>query len=507
MDNDNKIKETEEQKSSQIHKEVMLFLGDELERIHHNSSDQSYNIEKEYAKSKKQHSPFSFLMLLTCFIVVLSITFVMTKIIASSNQEITVSLTEFDDLNLKNLLNTVGAAQTNYDNAVKNRAAIEGDMTVKLSAVEDEYKNDLFVIDSMNIRSKKKKSALIAEADKKHRDAIDAVHIEFDGQLAQADKEVEEYKKQLAEFDAAKVQAAKEKEQALDSERRVKELEQKRIKDQYEARIAELNQKLADNQKQTTENMRQAVSSVSAQYQSEIALLDPKLSDSKADKIIKNAAALEASDFSGEAAVGNASASVNEAVSKYQKIYDDYSYIDKVVASIPQKNSIPSYVAASHSLVNGMAKTFADTTVALYRETVALYNETVSLNEKISDLNSKIEEEKKAGEEAVKNQKEFYEASYENLMTLAKTNAILITANGYDDMQVYVAGKARYLISEEGADAEFKLDKATIKGKIFRTEADESNFHFVVGNDKEGNVLAVDFANLVSGTPVKILSK
>ena len=498
MDNDNKI--TEEEKSNQIHKEVMLFLGDELERIHHNSLDQSYDIEKEYAKSKKRHSPFSFLMLLFSFLVVFAITFVMTKIISSNNEEIAVSLTEFDDLNLKNLLNTVGAAQSNYDNAVKNRAAIEGDMTVKLNAAEDEYKNDVFVIDSMNLRSKKKRSDLIVEAEKKYRAAVEAVHQEFDGQLAQADKEVEEYKKQLADFDAAKVQAAKEKEQALDSERRVKELEQKRIKDQYEIRIAELNQKLANTQKQTSENMRQAVSAVSAQYQSEIALLDPRLNDAQAKEIITKAGQLEVSDFDGKLLPANASASVNEAFSKYQNLYDDYAYIDKAVAAIPQKNSIPSYVAASHSLVNGMAKTFADTTTSLYRETV-------SLNERVKDLSAKYEAEKKSREEDLKNQKSSYEDSYENLMTLIKTNAILLSAKSYDDMPVYVAGKARYLITEEGCDAEFKIDKAIIKGKIFRKEAEEASFYFVVGSDKDGNLLTVDFANLPSGTPLKILGK
>ena len=53
MGNDNKMtKLSEEQKANQIHNEVMLFLGKELERIHQTSSEQTYNIEKEYAKSK-----------------------------------------------------------------------------------------------------------------------------------------------------------------------------------------------------------------------------------------------------------------------------------------------------------------------------------------------------------------------------------------------------------------------------------------------------------------------
>ena len=190
MGNDNKI--TEEEKSNQIHKEVMLFLGKELERIHKTSNEQTYNIEKEYAKSKKNHSPFSAIMLISCFLIVLAIAFFMTKKISSQNEEIAVSVAEFDVLNLKNLLNPVGAAQTNYDNAVKKRATIEGDMTVKLKAAEDAHTNDIFVIDSMTRLTKKKRTELVNEAEKKYLAALAAVHEEFDGQLAQADKEVAE---------------------------------------------------------------------------------------------------------------------------------------------------------------------------------------------------------------------------------------------------------------------------------------------------------------------------
>ena len=494
MGNDNKI--TEEQKSNQIHKEVMLFLGKELERIHKTSSEQTYDIEKEYAKSKKNHSPFSAIMLISCFLIVLAIAFIMTKKISAQNEEITVSVAEFDDLNLKNLLNTVGAAQTNYDNAVKKRATIEGDMTVKLRAAEDAHTNDIFVIDSMTRLTKKKRAELVNEAEKKYMDALAAVHEEFDGQLAQADKEVAEYKSQLAEFDAAKVQAAQEKEKALDTERRVKELEQKKIKDQYESRIAELNKKLADTQQKNSNDMRTAVSSVSAQYQAEIALLDPRLKDEEAAKIIEQAGSGETADFDAATALnarGISSDKVTAAMNEYQKIYDDYKYLDSAVAAIPQKNSIPSYVSASHKLVNKMGQTFADTTASLYRETV-------QLNEKINAVSGQLAESRRQNEE----QKAVYEESYETLLGLAKTNAIIVSASDYENMRVYVTGKARYLITESGADAEFKTDKA-IKGKIFRAEDD--SFYFVVGEDKEGNRLEVDFSTLLPGTPVKILSK
>ena len=494
MGNDNKM--TEEQKSNQIHQEVMLFLGKELERIHHTANEQTYNIEKEYAKSKKNHSPFSALMLIGCFLVVFAIAFIMTKTINAHNEEITVSVAEFDDLNLKNLLNTVGAAQTNYENAVKKRATIEGDMAVKLKTAEENRTNNLFVIDSMTRLTKRKRAELVAEADKKYKEAVAAVHEEYDAKLVQAESEVEEYKKLLAEFDASKVEAAKEKEKALDSERRVKELEQQRIRESYESRIAELNQKLNETQRKNSDDMRTAVSSVSSQYQAEIALLDPKLDDEQAAEIIEKISAVEIQEFNAEETMNakNINVSkVSDVMNEYQQYYDDYKYLGQAVSAVPQKNSIPSYVEASHKLVDEMGKAFADSTASLY-------NETVQLNGKINGLTSELEVSRRQ----TVAQKEFYEASYETLMTYAKTNAVLIYGTDYENMPVYVAGKARYLITVDGADAEFKADK-TVKGKIFRAEDD--SFYFVVGEDKEGKQYEVNWSAVVPGTPVKILSK
>ena len=180
-------------------------------------------------------------------------------------------------------------------------------------------------------------------------------------------------------------------------------------------------------------------------------------------------------------------------MSDYQKIYDDYQYLDKAVAAIPQKNSIPSYVSASHKLVNKMGAAFADTTVSLY-------NETVQLNGKINSLSNELEESRKQTAE----QKAVYEQSYETLLALAKTSAILVSGTDYDHLNIYVTPKARYLITEAGADAEFKADK-NIRGKIFRAEDD--SFYFVVGEEKDGSRIEVNFDFVVPGTPVKILSK
>lgn len=225
-------------------------------------------------------------------------------------------------------------------------------------------------------------------------------------------------------------------------------------------------------------------------------MLDPKLNDDKAGSIIQKTKNTAAPDFNATSALAQkniSSQKLSNTMNEYQKLYDDYKYLDKAVRDVPQKNSIPTYTAASRELVNEMGAAFVNTTASLY-------NETVQLNEKINSLSNELTESKKQ----ISDQQAFYEQTYETLLSLAKTNAVIMFATDYDSMRVYVTGKARYLITEEGADAEFKADK-TVKGKIFRAEDD--SFYFEVGTDKNDETYDVNFDSIVPGTPVKILSK
>lgn len=504
MDNDNKV---EIKNPQEIHDKVMLFLGDELNSLHKNTVDQLYNIDSEFEKTKKNRSPFTILVLVGCFIVVFGIAFTMSKVISNKNKDISVSLQEFDDLNLKSLLDTVSTAQSNYDNAVKNKAVIEADMEIKLKNAQDSYDNEVFVLDSMNISNKKKYNESLEAIKTSYEENVKAIHEEFDSKIIMADKEIQSYKEQLAEFDAAKVQSAREQEKALDTERKLRELEEKRLTDKYEKRIAELNEKNTQMQKKHTEDIRNSVANVSQKYQAEIDTLDPKLKDDRANNIIFEEELNGSNDIDPVTYIADKNVSsekVTNLVGGYQKLYNDYKYLDDAVAAIPQKYSIPKYVAAARRLVNDMGNTFLDSTVDFYEETVRLNEDKERLTNKIHQMNEDFDKEREGFKSDLKSQQNYYEANLETILTVAKTSAIVTYAESYDRIDVYVTPKARYLVGEEGAEAEIKAAKA-IKGRIYRNA--EDNFYFTVGTDKEGNVLEVDFSTITPGMSIKILSK
>ena len=146
MGNDNKINQND-----QRHKVVLLFLNDELNRLQTVNSSNSYDLEKEYAKTKKNKSLFSTLLLAGSMVVVFLLAWGITAYINSKNQEITVNLEEFEGLNVKNLLDSVSKVQANYDNAMKNRTNIISDRDIALKNAEEKRERELFLIDSLNL--------------------------------------------------------------------------------------------------------------------------------------------------------------------------------------------------------------------------------------------------------------------------------------------------------------------------------------------------------------------
>ena len=514
MDNDNKIEK------DNLHQEVMLFLGDEVRRIHQEAEDKSYDIEKEYAKTKKNHSPFNILVILTLFAIVIGTVAFMNKYITKKDEEIEVSLSEFEDLNLNNLLNSVQTAQANYDSALKEKLTIETDYETKLNSIKEELDNNMFVLDSLNLSSKKeynrRKNVLEAE----YKAKVDEVKKEFEGQLLLAQKSVDVYKEQLDEFDSVKVSNAQEKEKLLNSERQLRELEINKIKKDYEERLSDMNQDMKDMRVQHTKEMREAVENVRNKYQAEIDTLDPKITDFKAMAIMNGAGTI--GDLASITLLEDNNVTNTEVIKDikdYQKIYDDFKYLDDVVKSIPQKNSIPSYEKATRSLVNKMGRSYVETSMG-YINHINEKNEVIeSKDNEISELNKKVYEMKVQNEKNVGVVQTELENTYSNVFALLGVEAVLLNASGYENMQVFVSPSFREkILDETGCNAqiivpainEIKNKKVReirkeviIDGKVVRGE--NNTYYFEALKDEEGNIIEeIDFSILESGMSVKL---
>ena len=514
MDNDNKIRAMGDkmQNTDQRHKEVLLFLNDELNRLQTTNSSSSYDLEKEYAKTRKNKSPFVFLLLFSSIVIVFLASWGMTAHIKKQNENITVNLEEFEGLNIKNLLDSVSKVQSNYDAAMKNKMNIISDRDTALRKAEEKRDNDLFLIESLKLDKKseaKRRDAVLTE----YNESVALINEAYDPQITLAENELAEYKKQLDEYDTSKLEAARQQEQALDSERRLHQLEIDKISESYENRIQSLQTSYAEERKNHADQIKRSVNEVSTKYQAEIDQLDPDLKNDPAQAIVTVQSILPGEDFNSAAIIQAneiEDPTVKEGLDRFQKSYDQYNQVHKPFESIPYKKSAPLYIASTKKLVQSMGSIFKDFIVKTSDEKKQLNSEIKGLNTQINDLKRNHEIEKQTLKKNFADEKAQlaadYTGIYDGILASVKANAVVISAHEKDKIRIYVIESQRSHITSAGVAAEIKASKS-VKGVIKPIEDEPGFYLFESALDKAGNPVDFDFSLISAGQIVKVSAK
>lgn len=327
---------------------------------------------------------------------------------------------------------------------------------------------------------------------------MEGINLKYDEQIAAIEAEANEYKLQLAEYDTAKIESAKEQEKLLNSERQVQELERKKLIKEYEDRLSAVNADFTEYKETSNKRMKNSVTEVAKKYQAEIDALDPVIKNTEADKLISvykndtNALKFDSQNYLTQDLVSDELAA--SALEKGQEIYNKYELLNNVIASIPQKHSIPSYVAASKYYVNELSKEFADSTVQMHNEKVEIIQD---FTNQVINLEKQVETEKQLN----KKQETTYIGIIENFLLLNKWNAIVISAKSKDSIDVYVRSDAvESLFVDNKVEAEItKVVKGTITNNL------DGSFTFVPHKtDKNGDPIEFDLALVTNGAQVKL---
>ena len=369
MDNANEIA------PNLTHKEVALFLGDDL-KSQNNESVVTYDLVEEYAKTAKNHKPFVWVLLGICFFVVGAGTFTTIGLVANSNHKITINIDSFDDLNLRSLLSSAGRVQNLYETAVKNKESLEQNRDDELAQAQQKREMDLFTLESVSsVATKDSINERKIRIELEYNTSVQNVHQAYDAQIAAAEEEIKKYKAQVDSYDSTKLSEAQGAEASIDSTKQLHDMEMKHQQERYEKQIRELRKQLLAQQMQAAEEQRAAVEEVRNIYQAKINLLDPKAREESReqnkiilDAGIKNQTASSTLWHSVESLNFNeneytsvlSSSQFSETVRKTEKELNELRTIAYRFKPIPMENSIKDYVPAmmhqSYQIADALAK-------------------------------------------------------------------------------------------------------------------------------------------------------
>ncbi len=343
-----------------IEKNVLLFLSEELESLRKAKKVNSYNLETEYGKTKKNILWSVWIMLFLTFTVVGLFTYFSVRKVTADERTVEVDFDSFEDMNLRNLFDALSRTQELYESASRRHAEFQGALDAQLSHARQNLDAELEIMKKMRLSrkaAKQRRDALQAEYD----EAVKQAHSQYDAQIASAEVEVRQYENQLKSYDSENVARAQEWEKRMDSERQVHELERRRAVENYEKQVKRLKDELDESRRKSIEDRRQIVNEVSARYESELALYDPVINDERFNRIIgENDSGTTGSPvFQSLSAGGAYSENFAAAMGKISRQKEDLEYLDSFSEKIPYHNTLQSAVHARQDILDSITDTFA----------------------------------------------------------------------------------------------------------------------------------------------------
>ncbi len=455
MDNDNKINENQEIKT---HREVQLFLKDELKNLSFSKAAQ-YDLEKEYALTKNNRNKSVGIILIVLVAAVVLVTAGLSVCINSSNENISVNIDTFNDLNLRALLNSAGRTESLYLNAVRTKENLVSQRDDELAAAAQKRENDLFVLQSVSKVStasalNKKKD----EIQQVYKKTVKEIQERYSSKIAAAEKEIQEYKAKLSGYDKEKLAQADGS--LVDSQKQLNDLEMSNLEKRYQDRISELKKQMSLQQREAVKQQREAVEQVRKTYQAKIDLLDPDArSQSKVqDQIIletgipksaKTTAAIEFKEhFDGSVYTSpfkSPSEVFTSSIKNASESLEDLNTIAWRFSSIPLENTIRHYVPAMQRLAYQITTNMAEAQKEMQTEIDGLKDTLAQKDLYITEL----------------------EETFNNICTQDKnavSEACIVNASDKNSVVLFVtkAGKAMFTEDGQSLDALVKEGKKTV---------------------------------------------
>lgn len=415
MDNDYQIIDNNKSGTSI----VKYLLKDELEAISKDTQD-LYDLEKEYAKTKLNRTYFVPKVLLACVIFVVLITLVICFGITKFDQNIAVNIDVFQDVDIKGMLDLSARTDASYQQAVKAHNELEASLDFALKEALQKKDEDLFMLNSMRLK-KTKLNQRKKEIEDDYLASCKAIHNEYDIKLEASNKDVKHFKALLDEYNTGAAKNVQGKLSSLNSERQLHQLEIDRITKGYESQIKELENRLDKKQRDSLDRQKKSVSTVTKNFEER---LDPIIKDDMALSLRKLYNANTVLPF-------NSFSYKNQLLEKNKKTdftvaLDEineneaqaYNYIkDSILTTALQdhQNSIPDYWNLQNKITTRIIDKIA--TSAIY--TINIYAQ---------DLNT------------ANNQLEAYQDHFEAMCQVAgdDTMGIIIDSTNINSMLIYI---------------------------------------------------------------------
>ncbi|MFP4425697.1 MAG: hypothetical protein ACLFPP_04515 [Spirochaetaceae bacterium] len=361
MDDEREVNGGEERRDPEtqalVEQSKMLFLRQIIDEF--TEKQAQYNLEDEFAKTRENRT---LLVPLTVLAIVLLFTGAMigvTWYIQRSSQDIRISIEEFEDVNLREVLDGAQRIQNQLDNARRELQSTISERDSAIQSVREEAQRRINLLENEEITAAERN----ARAQRIEEDAeveITSIREEYAAEIQDIEARFAELEDQMAQYDSRQLEQAREQEEILNNQQRVFDLRMEELRQEYEERIqnlsanyenriAELEQYQAEFERTIRRRHANEIARLREQHNEQIRELifrfNPQIEEASLSNLMNRDFAPEIRSKSGlepyRALLGEEGAITRREYGELAQNVDEFARIVNRLQEVPYVNSVP----------------------------------------------------------------------------------------------------------------------------------------------------------------------
>ena len=160
-----------------------------------------YDLAKEFSATRKNRGLMTYISLALFTLFLLGGTFGVTSFIDRSNRNIAIDITDFEDINMQELLNSLRNAGKLMADMKQNMEQMKGQMGVEMQKVRMEAREELLRLKNQHNISQAQRAAMMRKVQADREKRIAEINAGYEARLKDKEKSIQEVKVQMSGYE------------------------------------------------------------------------------------------------------------------------------------------------------------------------------------------------------------------------------------------------------------------------------------------------------------------
>lgn len=230
MDNDHKMKHHEENEN--------VFLKNAI--VESGGAPELYSLEKEFSRTRREKKQTAYILLALFLLGIVGASYLFSVIIQSRFQKTDINISDFEDLNLEELLGSAKKVEYKLNQARSELSDLEKQRQEKIYQVRDAISREKQLVLNSGDLSSAEKNEKISGLDKLEKLRIDNVETQYDQRISAKKVEIADLEVEYNEMDAEVMKSAEKTETVMNSYQKLYELQMQKMKKDHDEEMRQL---------------------------------------------------------------------------------------------------------------------------------------------------------------------------------------------------------------------------------------------------------------------------